>query len=345
MRNPNFIYVLIGLPIVVFYGNSANAYESYTASAKAYKTNCAQCHGNFRTKPYVSLADGELWSDSLHKVHSKNMLNRDCAACHGSSNNPVFISSSSGGNELPALSCIGCHGRTEDARKDNQTGVWGEVGAGLRQHHWNSDVTICADCHGDTNPTEFSPVGEIVLPPYYANPGLNHPDIPISACNVSGSENFAGSSIGLDNDGDLVYDIYDSQCSSGSPPVADAGPDRTVCRDEEITFDGSASSDSDGDVLIFSWDFGDGSTVSGITATHRYPISGGTYTVTLTVSDGQSSVSDTAIITVVDCTSSISGTITIAYPSWSQTSEILCTRYVIPVCRLRHPSMPARWVL
>ena len=325
--------MFIGLSIVIFNGNSANAFESYTASARAYNTNCAQCHGNFATKPYVSLADGALWFDSLHNVHRKNMLNRDCVVCHGSSNNPVFTSSSSGGNDLPALSCAGCHGRAEDERKDNQTGVWGKVGAGLRQHHWNSDVTICADCHSDTNPAEFTPVGENVLPPYYANPGINHPDIPISACNVSGNENFAGSSFGLDNDGDLFYDANDSQCSAGSPPAADAGPDRTVCGNEEITFDGSASSDPDGDVLIFSWDFGDGSIASGITATHRYPASGGTYTVTMTVSDGQSSVSDTAIVTVIDCTSSISGTITITYPGWSQTSVDI-------MYQVRDPGLP-----
>jgi PKD repeat protein len=47
----------------------------------------------------------------------------------------------------------------------------------------------------------------------------------------------------------------------------------------------SASSDPDGDALSYSWDFGDGATANGVTALHTYE-AGGTYTVTLTVDDG-----------------------------------------------------------
>ena len=52
-----------------------------------------------------------------------------------------------------------------------------------------------------------------------------------------------------------------------------------------VGLDGSASSDSDGTITGYRWDFGDGSTASGsATATHDYT-AGGTYTVTLTVTD------------------------------------------------------------
>ena len=49
-------------------------------------------------------------------------------------------------------------------------------------------------------------------------------------------------------------------------------------------FDGGASSDPDGDVLTFSWDFGDGNTGEGIRPNHFYDNTGN-YTVTLVVSD------------------------------------------------------------
>jgi len=49
-------------------------------------------------------------------------------------------------------------------------------------------------------------------------------------------------------------------------------------------FDGGASSDPDGDVLEFQWDFGDGNSSSLLRPNHMY-ISTGNYTVTLTVKD------------------------------------------------------------
>jgi len=49
-------------------------------------------------------------------------------------------------------------------------------------------------------------------------------------------------------------------------------------------FDGGSSSDPDGDVLTFSWDFGDGNTGEGIRPNHFYE-NVGNYTVTLVVRD------------------------------------------------------------
>lgn len=52
-----------------------------------------------------------------------------------------------------------------------------------------------------------------------------------------------------------------------------------------FTFDGSGSTDSDGTISRFRWDFGDGSdTVEGSSVAHSYAIPGG-FTVTLTVTD------------------------------------------------------------
>jgi PKD repeat protein len=50
-----------------------------------------------------------------------------------------------------------------------------------------------------------------------------------------------------------------------------------------VTVDGGGSTDSDGDVTAYAWDFGDGATGSGVTASHDY--APGTYTVTLRVTD------------------------------------------------------------
>ncbi|MBC7093129.1 PKD domain-containing protein, partial [Candidatus Bipolaricaulota bacterium] len=51
-----------------------------------------------------------------------------------------------------------------------------------------------------------------------------------------------------------------------------------------VTFNGTASSDPDGTIVSYAWNFGDGGTASGPTVSHAYGAAGA-YTVTLTVTD------------------------------------------------------------
>jgi hypothetical protein len=55
---------------------------------------------------------------------------------------------------------------------------------------------------------------------------------------------------------------------------------------EAILFDAEGTTDPDEDALSFAWNFGDGETADGISATHSYTLPG-LYTVALTVSDGR----------------------------------------------------------
>lgn len=67
-----------------------------------------------------------------------------------------------------------------------------------------------------------------------------------------------------------------------------------------LPYDASASADPDGDVLMYTWDFGDGTPPkSGLNPTHTYA-EGGTYPVVLTVDDGTglSNAIHTAALTV-----------------------------------------------
>ena len=83
------------------------------------------------------------------------------------------------------------------------------------------------------------------------------------------------------------------------PPSCDAGGPYTGNPSIPILFDGSASSDPDGTVDGYSWDFGDGTIATGATPSHAY-INTGTFTVTLTVTDNlgaTSTCSTTAIVT------------------------------------------------
>ena len=58
------------------------------------------------------------------------------------------------------------------------------------------------------------------------------------------------------------------------------------------SFNGSGSSDPDGSVTGYSWNFGDGATGSGVTPSHTYAAAG-TYTAQLTVTDNQGATGST----------------------------------------------------
>jgi len=68
------------------------------------------------------------------------------------------------------------------------------------------------------------------------------------------------------------------------PPAADAGGPYTGDAGVPVAFDGGNSSDIDGSIVSYDWDFGDGGDGTGPQPTHSYA-SGGSYTVTLTVTD------------------------------------------------------------
>jgi PKD repeat protein len=78
------------------------------------------------------------------------------------------------------------------------------------------------------------------------------------------------------------------------PPVADPGGPYQGATGAAIAFDGSGSSDPDGNALTYAWDFGDGGTASSALASHTYAAAGG-FLVTLTVTDdGSPSLSNSA---------------------------------------------------
>jgi len=100
-----------------------------------------------------------------------------------------------------------------------------------------------------------------------------------------------------------IVDAYAAlQFESGpnQAPVADAGPGQSVSVNETVTFNGYGSSDPDGTIVSYEWDFGDGATGTGQTVNHDY-LTVGNYTVILIVTDdGGANDSDTALVTVTE---------------------------------------------
>ncbi|HUU27213.1 MAG TPA: PKD domain-containing protein [archaeon] len=66
---------------------------------------------------------------------------------------------------------------------------------------------------------------------------------------------------------------FTTKPESGNPPLT-------------VQFDASASNDPDGTIAAYAWDFGDGTTSTGVTASHTYENTGN-YTISLTVTDNE----------------------------------------------------------
>jgi len=145
-----------------------------------------------------------------------------------------------------------------------------------------------------TSVRAFSPDG-VSLWTYEAGaPTSSHPVIGGSATKVSG-----GTAViyVASTDGKLhAISGGRTGTATNSPPTASAGADRSATVGQLVSFAASAT-DVNHDVLSFSWSFGDGAWAYGPTATHAYALPG-TYTATLTVTDGLSTRTDDVTVTV-----------------------------------------------
>jgi hypothetical protein len=196
--------VLIGINV-----QSSLAYPRYT-------DGCDDCHGIFDGP--VSPKGTVFPSDSKHEMHRGNQnMNADCSLCHVSVGDSPFLNQSGGTNNNPGVGCVGCHGR-------DYGGAVGNSGVGLRLHHAMNDVVECAGCHTD----DPAPLPENILPTYYGTADTDADD----SCNSGPDflENWSiGDTLGLDNDGDNLYDGDDPDCGAGRCPCdCENPPDGTV---------------------------------------------------------------------------------------------------------------------
>jgi hypothetical protein len=264
----------------------ASAFEVYSTNEA---DNCAAsgCHGDFNSGSYVSNKDGFAWGTDLMTGHLNFIPDGDCNTCHQSGPKGTVSIDFSISATRPK-SCVGCHGRDEDA---TGSGAALQIGDGLRAHHSRAGVSTCAVCHS----ADTTPVGEHVIPFNYDPTRGNVADLTDSCADGQFEVSPGVLRAGLDNDGDGVADSADTDCSANQTPIADPNGPYMGTVGEAVQFDGSGSSDPDGTVVDYLWDFGDGNIGTGVNPTHTYATAN-LFTVTLTVTD-DGSADDTATTT------------------------------------------------
>jgi hypothetical protein len=230
------LVVCVAFVVSVFDISKAFAYGTWSTGIND-QGNCAACHGEFNGSDYVSAGEGITWTTDLHGAHLGNTditsNPGSCDSCHGgagtSGREVNLLSSADARDGVNAISCMGCHGRFEDA---NNLGLFGNGwGAGLRQQHDNSPLAgpgTCGTCHGDNNSATFTTAPESTMPPWYASVTNTSIAMTMNPCSADGQEDFSSNGTGLDNDGDGLEDGLDSDCT---PPTATPG---------DLNFDGKA---------------------------------------------------------------------------------------------------------
>lgn len=95
--------------------------------------------------------------------------------------------------------------------------------------------------------------------------------------------------------------------NSASAPVVVLAAPATATTGEPIAYDASESSDPEGRGLTFTWTFGDGATGEGTAVSHSFTAAG-TFSVSVTVSNGERTTAQSASTTVIDPTLAVAPT-------------------------------------
>jgi PKD repeat protein len=252
--------------------------------------------GGFGVSPFASLASAEVFDPATGtwtqtgSMHDPRMWTFDDMSAGG------FLTLLSDGRVFTAgglnrcgtsASCAIAYLKTAEIY-DPATGVWAATGAltkGRSRHQlaslpdgrvvvaggWDGTATVGAAEVFDPAIGAFSAAGTLVT----------------ARMDFTATSLTDGRVLAADGRSDAFTALKSTELFAvgNHPPVANAGAAATGTEGTAVSFDGSASSDPDGDALTYAWDFGDGQSGTGPAPTHVYA-DNGSYAVKLTVSDG-----------------------------------------------------------
>jgi PKD repeat protein len=213
----------------------------------------------------------------IFKIHKRNLVNR-------------FLVSLLGAALMTAAPLL--------QAERSYVGTWG----GIYPASSSGDNANCALCHNSyTSGSGFNPYGSAIESSSAGGisarivdvEGLDSDSDPTASDNIT--EINANAQPGWTGTAPTGV-IGDLDPAGNLPPVADANGPYFGTAEQQVQFDGSASSDPDGTITAWDWTFGDGNVGTGENPVHTYATDG-TYDVSLVVTDDDSDSSVPSVTT------------------------------------------------
>jgi len=241
-----------------------------TAGELLYGQNCGFCHGDPIVGPAV---DPTL--PGLRRVTGSRVCTIEASIFGNNTGDSSDVKFPDGVPEMAFLKGLSFNQMQEIADYLNTGIVSGE-----RRY-----VINCAGCHGNDGSGGYTDKDV-----------LGKGDKTWDAIVDKDVMNYLGCLSG--SDVDQIAAFLDHPVTNNSPTADTSGPYNGSVG-LSVILDGSPSSDSDGTIVAYVWDFGDGNTGTGVSLVHAYS-SGGTFNVSLTVTDddGATSTASTTVSVV-----------------------------------------------
>jgi len=293
----------------VYFGNvTSSKIENVVLSNNAYGISLYYSNHNHLDSNTMlnNLNSGTvlLYSDN-NTISKNNMLDRIYLA--SSNNNTIYLNNfnnyivSSSTNLWNSQEPI-AYTHNSNSYTNYLGNYWGDYTGSDADGDGIGDTPYSIDGDNDNYPL-MKPFETYFVPQETCSDNIKNQDETDVDCGGSCSACENGKSCNVNSDCQSGF-CYEEVCTlENQPPIADAGAGQWVSSGDLVIFNASNSTDPDGPIVSYQWDFGDNETATGPIVTHRFRGHADglkTYSVTLTVEDDKGVIDTDTVHVVVE---------------------------------------------